>query len=127
MRYLSIGTVIYLHEQLILESGGAAGLRDHGLLESALAQPRASFGGQDLHQTLADKAAVLAFSLISNHPFVDGNKRIGHYAMRVFLRRNRHTLVAPVDEQEIVILSVAAGKMNREAFTDWVRQHIVAL
>ena len=73
MRYLSLSEVVDLHRTLIAESGGAHGIRDLGLLESALAQPRATFGGEDLHPTLIAKAAALGFSLALNHPFVDGN------------------------------------------------------
>ena len=72
MRSLTLGEVIELHRRVLAASGGADGIRDLGLLESALAQPAATFGGQDLHPSLIDKAAALAFSLVSNHPFVDG-------------------------------------------------------
>jgi death-on-curing protein len=85
MRYLSLGEVVDLHRAILEHSGGSTGIRDLGLLESALAQPRASFGGVDLHTTLIDKAAALGFSLALNHAFVDGNKRIAHAAMEVFL------------------------------------------
>ena len=85
MRYLSLGEVVNLHQALLAQTGGASGIRDLGGLESALAQPRATFGGTDLHPTVIDKAAALAFSLTMNHPFVDGNKRVSHAAMEVFL------------------------------------------
>ena len=84
MRYLSLQEVISLHSLLIAQSGGSPGLRDRGGLESAVAQPEASFGGEELYPDLASKAAALGHSLIQNHPFVDGNKRIGHAAMEVF-------------------------------------------
>jgi death-on-curing protein len=93
------------------------------LLESALAQPRQTFGGSDLYPTLVEKAAALGFSLIANHPFVDGNKRIGHAAMEVFLVLNGQEIDADVNEQERVVLAVAAGEMTREQFTDWLRDH----
>lgn len=81
MRYLSLQEVLSLHSLLIAQSGGGSGLRDRGALESAVAQPEASFGGEELYPDLASKAAALGHSLIQNHPFVDGNKRIGeaHY------------------------------------------------
>jgi death-on-curing protein len=85
MRHLTLGEVVELHRRLLLASGGAPGIRDIRLLESALAQPAAMFDGADLHPTLVDKAAALGFSLVANHPFVDGNKRIGHAAIEVFL------------------------------------------
>ena len=84
MRYLSLQEVISLHSLLIAQSGGSSGLRAPGALESAVAQPETSFDGQDLYPDLASKAAALGHSLIQNHPFVDGHKRIGHAAMEVF-------------------------------------------
>jgi death-on-curing protein len=84
-----------------------------------------TFGGQDLYPALPEKAAALGFSLIANHPFIDGNKRIGHAAMEVFLVLNGFQLFADVDEAERVVLAVAAGEMSREAWTQWVQQHIV--
>jgi death-on-curing protein len=88
MRYLSFEEVVSLHSLLIVQSGGSTGLRDRGALESAIAQPEASFGGESLYPTIASKAAALGHSLIQNHPFVDGNKRVGHAAMEVFLLLN---------------------------------------
>ena len=81
MRYLSLQEVISLHSLLVSQSGGSSGLRDSGALESVVAQPEASFVGEDLYPNLASKAAALGHSLIQNHPFVDGNKRVGHVAM----------------------------------------------
>src|SRR5215510_4124205 len=100
MRYLTLGEVVVLHRAILERSGGASGIRDLGALESALAQPRATFGGVDLHASLIDKAAVLGFSLALNHAFLDGNKRVAHAAMEVFLVLNGHEIVASVDEQE---------------------------
>ncbi len=88
MRYVSLGEIVHLHQALLDETGGATGIRDIGMLESALAQPRATFGGDDLHPTLFAKAAALGFSLALNHAFVDGNKRVAHAAMEVFLLLN---------------------------------------
>ncbi|MBX3052013.1 MAG: type II toxin-antitoxin system death-on-curing family toxin [Caldilineaceae bacterium] len=127
MRYLTYSQLLRLYERLIQESGGSAGIREQGGIESALAQPQITFGGDDLYPTLAEKAAALGFSLIMNHPFVDGNKRIGHAAMEAFLLLNRHEIVASVDEQEQVILQVAAGKLRRSEFTEWVTAHITPI
>jgi death on curing protein len=127
MIYLTTEEVIRLHAWVIEQSGGATGLRDRGLVDSAVSQAQASFGGVELNPTLADKAAALGFSLARNHGFVDGNKRIAHAAMEVFLVRNGFELRAGVDEQEAVILGLAAGELPREQFTEWVRQHIVPL
>ncbi len=125
MFYIELKTVLELHRLIIERSGGSAGLRDFGALESALAQPRATFAQQDLYETLAEKAAALGFSIIQNHAFVDGNKRIGHAAMERFLLLNGYEIEADVDEQEQVILRVAAGEMGRDEFTAWVGEHIV--
>ncbi len=84
-----------------------------------------TFEEAELYPTLADKAAALGFSLISNHPFVDGNKRIGHAAMEVFLMLNGYEIEADVDEQEQVILNVAAGQINRNGLTEWLKSHII--
>src|SRR5438477_8651404 len=125
-RYLTLGEVLDLHRLVLEQSGGLAGLRDEGALDSAVVQPQMAFGGQDLYPTLADKAAALGFSLIMNHPFVDGNKRIGHAAMETFLVLNGYELDAPVDEQERIVLQVAAGELSREDFVEWIRGHVVA-
>jgi death-on-curing protein len=81
VRYLTLNEVLELHSQIISQSGGTPGILNLSALESALAQPRMTFGGGDLYSTIADKAAALGFSLVTNHPFVDGNKRTGHAAM----------------------------------------------
>lgn len=125
MRYLSLHEVISLHSLVIAQSGGSSGLRDRGALESAVAQPEASFGGEELYPDLASKAAALGHSLIQNHPFVDGNKRIGHAAMEVFLLLNGHEIDASVDEQEQIMISVASGEISRIQLGEWLREHLV--
>ena len=107
------------------QSGGSQGLRDLGTLESALAQPRMAFGDQELYPSLEEKAAALGFSLIANHPFVDGNKRIGHAAVETFLILNGHELDATVDEGEKIIVALASGVCSREEFVAWVRAHMI--
>ena len=123
MRYLSLGEIVDLHQALLDQSGGATGIRDLAGLESALAQPRATFDGVDLHPTVVQKAAALGFSLTLNHPFVDGNKRVAHAAMEVFLLLNGRELAGTVDEQERLMLDLAAGQITREQLTDWLEQH----
>jgi death-on-curing protein len=125
MRYLSLKEVLELHRLLLEQTGGLAGVRDLGLLESAVAQPLMSFGEQELYPTIVEKAAALGFSLIKSHPFNDGNKRIGHAALETFLVLNGYEVDAPVDEQERVIMSVAAGEMGRDDFVDWLRAHVI--
>ena len=124
MRHLTLGELIELHRRIIEQSGGADGIRDLGLAESALAQPQMSFGGTELYPTLAEKAAALCFSLVMNHPFVDGNKRIGHAAMETFLVMNGFELNADVDDSEYVILRLAAGELERMPFTEWAVEHV---
>ena len=123
MRYLAIAEILDLHERLLADSGGASGVRDLGALESAVGQPHATFGGQDLYPDLVAKAAALCYSLVMNHPFIDGNKRIGHAAMETFLLLNGHEIDCEVDEQERVILQLASGDLSRNAFAEWVRLH----
>ena len=126
MRYLTLSETLDLHRRVIGQSGGALGILDLGALESALAQPRMTFGGKELYPNIMDKAAALAYSLIQNHPFLDGNKRTGHAAMEVYLYLNGFEIQSSVHEQERTILQVAAGKMDREAFTVWLGDHVVA-
>jgi len=127
MRHLTLGEVVELHRRLLEQSGGASGLRDLGLLRSALAQPHATFGGADLHPTLVDKAAALGFALVANHPFVDGNKRVGHAAMEVFLVLNGFEVNASVDEQERVVLDIASGELDRDGLGRWLRTKVVQI
>lgn len=124
MRYLTLGEVVALHRAILESSGGASGIRDLGALESALAQPRATFGGTDLHPSLQAKAAALGFSLALNHAFVDGNKRVAHAAVEVFVTLHGYEIVAPVDEHERLMLDLAAGSMTREQLTDWLEKHL---
>jgi death-on-curing protein len=124
MRYLALTEVLDLHRRVMEQSGGATGLRDLGLLEAAIAQPRQAFGGVDLYPTLAAKAAALGFSIIQNHPFIDGNKRVGHAALEVMLLLNGAELNATVDEGEQIILAVASGHADRAVLTRWVEAHI---
>jgi death on curing protein len=124
MRHLTLAEALYLHAQLIASSGGAAGLRDLGRLQSALAQPMATFDGVELYPGVIEKAGALGFSLIQGHAFVDGNKRVGHAAMEVFLVLNGFEIAASVDDQETVMLSVASGSLSRERFVQWLSEHI---
>lgn len=113
--------ITQLHTLLISETGGADSVRDMGLLESALEQPFATFAGQELYPTLTDKAARLGFSLISNHPFVDGNKRIGVFAMLIFLQINGASLTCTNDDVIRLGLGVASGSMKYDAMLDWIQ------
>lgn len=124
MRYLSLNEVLDIYNKIMQQSGGTIGIRDVGAFESAIAQPRMSFGGNDLYPTIVEKATALCFSLVMNHPFLDGNKRIGHAAMEIFLILNGYEIDSRVDEQEIIILSLASGKLDRNEFNEWLKHHI---
>lgn len=126
MRFLTLIEVLELHHKVIELSGGAFGIRDVGLLESAIAQPRMTFGGEDLYPSLLEKAAALGFSIIMNHPFVDGNKRTGHAATETFLVLNGIEINASVDEQERLVLAIAAGELGREPFVEWLKRNTAA-
>ena len=112
IRYLTLAEVIELHSQILEQAAGSSGIRDMGALESAIAQPRMTFGGEQLYPTIIEKASALGFSIVMNHPFVDGNKRAGHAAMETFLVLNRLEIKAVVDDQERVILALAAGELD---------------
>ena len=120
---LSQEKVLILHEILTEETGGDPGLRDLGLLNSALQSAFLTFGGEDLYPTVEEKGARLGFNLISNHAFVDGNKRIGIYIMLVFLEINGVRIHPSVDEVARVGLAVAAGEMDYEALLEWIREN----
>lgn len=124
MRYLTLVEVLELHEMIIARTGGALGILDMGALESAVNQPRLTFDRTDLYPDIVSKAAALCFSLVMNHPFVDGNKRVGHAAMETFLILNGFEIVADVNEQERFILDLAAGKISRQELVAWLGDHI---
>jgi death-on-curing protein len=124
MRYLAITEILEIYQRVMEQSGGLVGVRDFGALESAVAQPFVTFDGNELYPTLIEKAGALGFSLIQNHPFIDGNKRTGHAAMAMFLSINGYQIHASIDEQVEIILSVASGNLNRESFTNWLASHV---
>jgi death-on-curing protein len=125
IRYLTLIEVLELHRKILEQSGGALGIRDMGLLESAIAQPRMTFDGEDLYPSLLEKAAALGFSIILNHPFIDGNKRTGHAATETFVVLNGLEINASVDEQERVVLAIASGELRREAFAEWLQRNTI--
>ncbi len=126
MKVLSKRQIVLLHSQLIDQFGGLDGIRDDGLLDSAVNAPFQSFLGQDIYPSLLEKAARLAFGLIKNHPFVDGNKRIGTHAMIVFLAVNHVYLSYDDDELISLILSVSAGTASEKELLTWLQNHLVS-
>lgn len=125
MKMLSKEQIIWLHRELIKETGGTDGLRDEGLLDSALNAPFVSFEDTDSFPSLQQKAARLGFGLIKNHAFVDGNKRIGAHAMLVFLALNGIELEYTQNDLSDIILSIAASKAAFEDLVKWIIEHQV--
>lgn len=127
LRYLTVEQVLFIHMRLIAETGGSPGLRDLALLESAVARPQATFGGEDLYPDLFVKAAALLDSLVRNHPFVDGNKRVGVTAAGLFLRLNNQQLTASNAELEQFALQSARSELDVEEIAAWLRSYSDAL
>lgn len=122
LRFLSSEVVRIIHKDLLRRYGGQPGLRDLALLESALAQPKATYGGKFLHKTLFDKAAAYGFHLCQNHPFVDGNKRIALVVMDLFLQINGWEMVATEEEAYAAIMDLARGKLSKTKLAQWLRK-----
>ena len=120
---LSKEKVLLLHSVIAQETGGSVGVRDEGLLESALETAFSGFGGEDFYPTNEEKGARLGYNLISNHAFVDGNKRIGMFVMLIFLEVNGVRLDITNDDVTQTGLAVAAGQMDYDALLRWVRTH----
>ena len=114
IRFLTLDEVIEIHQEMIDRYGGSAGIRDQGLLESAVASPQAGFGGQYLHVDVFEMAAAYLFHITMNHPFIDGNKRAGATAAFVFLKLNNRTLTAGENQFELIVRAVAEGKLGKD-------------
>lgn len=123
MEYLTVEEVLLVHARLIQRTGGSSGVRDLGLLESALARPRATFDGRALYPGLWHQAAALMHSLIRNHPFVDGNKRTALAAASLFLESNGYTLTATNREALDFTRQAAAGALEVEEMAAWLEAH----
>lgn len=123
IQYLSVEQVLAAHTELIKRYGGSQGVRDRGLLESAVFRPQASAFSQEAYPTLFEKCAVLGYSLIQNHPFLDGNKRTGFAAMHLMLLINGYDLTSTTTEEVGMTENVASGKMHESEITLWLREH----
>ena len=123
MEYLTLEEVYLLHERLIQLTGGSSGLRDPGLLESAVTRSQASFDGEELYPDLWTKAAALMQSLIKNHPFVDGNKRTAVTATAIFLELNHHRLTVSNDELLRFAVQTAGEQAELEEIAAWLQAH----
>ena len=124
MKQLSKNQILMLHQELIYQTGGAMGLRDEGLLESAINAPFQTFAGSEIYPSVLEKAAKLGYGLIKNHPFVDGNKRIGTHVMLVFLVINHLELSYEDNELIDLILKIAADELDDHQLYLWLPQHI---
>ena len=124
--FLSIKQIDLLHLEVLKEFGGADGLRDRGLLESALEMPRATFDGKLLHKNLSAIAAAYLFHTCRNHPFIDGNKRVALGAALIFIEVNGGTIRASDDEFERLTLGVASSEINKDAVTIFFRRRVKA-
>ena len=122
--FLNVEDVEAIHARMIAEYGGSDGLRDRGLLDSASAMPSATFGGQFLHEGLPTMAAAYLFHLCKNHPFVDGNKRVGLASAIAFLLLNGHELIASKLEAEELTLGVADSSVSKEDAIAFFRKHV---
>ena len=122
-KYVSLEQAIRIPRKMIRKFGGIEGIRDPKLLESALMSPKQTFGGQDLYPTVIEKAAILVFGIVSNHPFLDGNKRTGQHVMEAFLAMNGFVLESNIDDDERLILDIASGKLDKYAVQDWLQVH----
>jgi death-on-curing protein len=122
--YLSLKQILDIHDQQLQLFGGSAGLRERGLLESALARSAMTFGGEDLYPDIAAKAAALMHSLALNRPFVDGNKRVAAHAAILFVMSNDYELLADSADVFAIAMAVAEGNIEVEALTVWFRQRL---
>jgi death-on-curing protein len=124
MIFFEYGQVVKLHSSLIAKTGGMDGVRDENLLDSALKAPFQTFGGKDLYPDILDKAAQLCYSLIENHPFADGNKRIGVHLTLLFLKLNNVDLA--YSQQDLIDfgLAVASGKISKDDIKKWFVNHM---
>lgn len=125
MKYVSLKRVLFIHDQLVKRFGGSLGVRDLGLLESALARPQASFGGEDLYPGIFEKAAALMHSLLKNHAFVDGNKRTALASTGIFLKLNGYALANRHEEELQFALNVENESISLEEIAAWLEKNSV--
>ena len=123
--FLTIDEIVAIHRDQLARHGGSEGVRDWGLLQSAIAMPAATFGGQFLHCDLCEMAAAYLFHFVQNHPFIDGNKRVGAVAAYVFFALNDVRLTADNDTYADLVLSVARGETPKSAVAEFFRANTI--
>jgi len=119
--FLTLDEILAIHRDQVARHGGTEGVRDWGLLEAAIAMPQAAFGGRHVHGDLCEMAAAYLFHIVQNHPFLDGNKRVGAVTAYVFLALNEIELVADQDAYAELVLSVARGETPKSAVAEFFR------
>jgi death-on-curing protein len=117
--------VLNIHEFLINKFGGTHGIRDESLLQSALSRPFQTFDQVDLYKSHVEKAAALIESIVTNHPFIDGNKRIGYVLMRLYLMENNMDISANQNEKFEFVISIASGNRSYDQIAEWIHSHLV--
>lgn len=120
---ISVKQAVEIHEIVVRQFGGSMGLRDLGGLESALARPFQTFGGEDLYPDFFTKAAAIGESIIINHPFVDGNKRTGYVLMETILRFGNIKITAPNDELYKFVISISTGEISFDKIVKWLKEN----
>ncbi len=123
VRFIPEELVLTIHADLLQRYGGRPGLRDRGLLESALAQPRMTAGGKEIHKTVFEKAAAYGYHICSNHPFIDGNKRVAFVLMDIFLQKNGWEITATEEDAYSMMMSLASGHVSKAKLASWLKAH----
>ncbi|XWK85730.1 MAG: type II toxin-antitoxin system death-on-curing family toxin [Phormidium sp.] len=126
-KFLNKKAVLRIHERQIEKFGGSFGIRDEGLLESALAQPQATFGGEFLHSTIYEQAAAYLYHISMNHPFIDGNKRTAFAVMDTFLRLNKYYLNLTDDQAYNLVLQVVQGEISKAELINYLQQSVICI
>ncbi len=124
IKFIPKNIVLYFHKQLIKDYGGSSGIRDENLLDSALEQPKATYNGEYLHDSLMKMAAAYGYHLCNNHPFVDGNKRIVFVAMDTFLQMNNFEITASEKEAYKMMIQVSSGQLSKKELVLWLEENV---
>jgi len=123
IQFLKIDQTLFIHDLMVKRFGGSFGIRNLGLIESAVARPKSTFDGKDLYMSIFDKAAALLQSLLKNHPFVDGNKRTALTSAGLFLKQNGYSLVNAHKEEVEFAVEVDNGNLTTEQISKWLESH----
>lgn len=122
-QFIPKDVVLTIHADLLQRYGGQPGVRDLGLLDSALAQPKMTFGKKYVHKSIFDKAAAYGFHVCKNHPFIDGNKRVAFVLMDIFMQKNGWEIVSSEEEAYETMTNLASGKLTKPQLSNWLKEH----